>query len=165
MKSSAFTVLTVALAACGSAEPDTVGASPATQSEVDTPETSDGNPPDRGEAASEGMATARAVQYGGDEEYDACAQVATVGNLNPDGDNFLSVRAAPTVSASEVDRITSGQTVAVCESADGWHGIVYQGKLGLENCGTGTPVATRKRYDGPCQSGWVDGRFLVDFIG
>ena len=166
---TALSVFALALVACNGAE--TSEPDPPTNDSAGLDARADTQvPPDvattiEADAGSEGMGTVREVMYGGSKVYDACAQAATVGNLNSEGDNFLSVRAAPKVGAAEVDRLGSGQAVAVCESESGWYGIVYQDKLGLETCGTGTPVASRGLYDGTCQSGWVDGRYLVDFIG
>lgn len=110
-------------------------------------------------------AARRSVMYGGDSDFDACAQAASVGNLDPEGDNFLSVRAAPSVGASELNRLSSGQSVSICESESGWSGIVYSDTPGDSDCGTGTPVADRQDYSGPCKSGWVSNAFLVDIAG
>ena len=105
---------------------------------------------------------ARPVRVGFDgPEFDACGGYGEIEGLNPDGDNFLSVRAAPDVDAEELDRLSSGTGVSMCEQADGWIGIVYEasGASGAQ-CGTGSPVPSVRDYDGPCRSGWVSERFV-----
>ena len=110
---------------------------------------------------------ARPVRVGFDgPDFDACGSYGVITGLNPDGDNFLSVRAAPTSDAEELDRLTSGTGVSMCEQADGWIGIVYEAS-GAEGtgCGTGSPVPDVRDYDGPCRSGWVSQRFVELIAG
>ncbi len=110
---------------------------------------------------------ARPVRVGFDgPEFDACGSYGEITGLNPDGDNFLSVRAAPSSDAEELDRLTTGTGVSLCEEADGWIGIVYEasGASGT-SCGTGSPVSEVRAYDGPCRSGWVSQRFVELIAG
>ncbi len=110
------------------------------------------------------------VMIGGDSDQDACGGVLEVAHLNPRGDNFLTVRASPSATAREIDRLKPGFAVWGCdESADHqWIGIVYIGKKlngdGLD-CGVGTPVKQRRPYQGPCTKGWVSARFLELIAG
>lgn len=104
----------------------------------------------------------RPVQIGFDgPEFDACGGYGEITGLNADGDNFLSVRAAPSTGSDEIDRLTSGTGVSMCETADGWIGIVYEasGASGT-GCGVGSPVASVRNYNGACRSGWVSQRFV-----
>ena len=96
-------------------------------------------------------------------DMDACGTLGEVANLDPNGDNYLSVRDAPSTLTKERDRLDPGQRVTVCDSADGWVGIVYS-KID-ENCGVSSPVATEERYLGPCAQGWVDERFVEMIAG
>ena len=96
-------------------------------------------------------------------DMDACGTLGEVANLDPAGDNYLSVRDAPSTLTKERDRLDPGQRVTVCDSADGWVGIVYS-KID-ENCGVSSPVATEERYLGPCAQGWVDERFVEMIAG
>ena len=108
---------------------------------------------------------ARPVRVGFDgPEVDACGSYGVIEGLNPDGDNFLSVRSAPNLDAEELDRLSTGTGVSLCESVDGWLGIVYEGSgtPGMQ-CGTGSPVSAVQNYSGPCRSGWVSERF-VDLV-
>jgi hypothetical protein len=109
----------------------------------------------------------RPVRIGFDgPEMDACGGYGEITGLNPDGDNFLSVRAAPDVDAEELDTLTSGTGVSMCETADGWIGIVYDtsGASGT-GCGVSSPVADVRDYSGPCRSGWISQRFVELIAG
>lgn len=99
-------------------------------------------------------------------DLDACGSYGVITGLNPDGDNFLSVRSAPSTDGEELDRITADTGVSLCESTLGWIGIVYEnsGKEGL-GCETGSPVASVRPYRGPCRSGWVSERFVQVIAG
>lgn len=175
--------LPFALAACGEATVDeTAGEdvnsadAPIDSSAGDMSAAADGgaadnatNPAGATTAASGTSDTAslasRPVMYGGEAEYDGCASAAQVGNLNPRGDNYLSVRSAPSTSAREKDRLGPDQMVSVCDSTNGWSGIVYSKNGDNSRCGTGTPVATRAEYTGPCSYGWVSDDFLTNVAG
>lgn len=108
----------------------------------------------------------RAVQIGFDgPRFDACAGYGRVTNLNADTDRSLSVRAAPSGGAEEVDRIDNGQGVSMCQQVGNWIGIVYTtGSEGRDRCGTGSPVPSLRPYEGSCKSGWINENF-VELIG
>ncbi|MCW1402556.1 hypothetical protein OKA06_09525 [Novosphingobium sp. MW5] len=108
----------------------------------------------------------RAVKVGGDADYDACGSVHKVVGLKKNGDNFLSVRASPSVKGRELDRLRMGRMVWSCDSTEegDWIGVVYERRPG-QDCGVGTPIAKRRAYSGPCASGWVSGRFLEIVAG
>lgn len=94
-------------------------------------------------------------------DLDACLSQGEVVGLNPDGDNFLTVRAGPGRDARDIGRLGPGHVVNVCQSANGWLGIVYgpAGRLD-EDCGVGSPVRRPRDYRGPCLSGWVSARYI-----
>lgn len=98
--------------------------------------------------------------------FDACASFGEVTNLNPQGDNYLSVRAAPSSVAEETDRLSPGNGFAMCQKVGDWFGIIYPPQ-DSENvtCGTGSPVSSKRDYAGPCQSGWVNENFVVLVAG
>jgi hypothetical protein len=104
---------------------------------------------------------ARPVMVGGEAEFDACGGVHKVTGLKAKGDNFLSVRAAPSVKGKELGRLKMGQLVWSCDTAQEgeWIGVVYERVPG-QDCGVGTAIERRRAYAGPCASGWVSGRFL-----
>jgi hypothetical protein len=111
---------------------------------------------------------ARAVMVGGEPDLDACASQGQPTGLKPGGDNFLSVRVAPSTGAAAVFRLKPGHIFNLCDAADGWTGIVFDPKApgadGID-CGVGTPIAKRQAYAGPCRSGWVSSRYVVVVAG
>ena len=114
-----------------------------------------------GLAKSAALPAARPVMVGGEAEFDACGGVHKVIGLKAQGDNFLSVRAAPTPKGKERDRLKMGRMVWSCDAAQEgeWIGVVYERVPG-QDCGVGTAIERRRAYAGPCASGWVSGRFL-----
>ena len=107
------------------------------------------------------------IRVGGNgPDMDACGTYAEVANLNLAGDNYASVRDAPSTETKERDRLGEKRGVQVCATEDGWSGIVYRDE-GDEatDCGTGTPIATEQNYTGPCRQGWVDSRYLEMVAG
>lgn len=118
-------------------------------------------------AAGPGPAPDVPVRVGGAPDLDACGGSGTVTGLDPQGDNFLSVRSGPGGRPyREVDRVRTGQFLAICEERGPWLGVVYA-PLGDERteCGVGTPRPRRAAYAGPCRSGWVHGRYVGDRAG
>ena len=107
------------------------------------------------------------VKVGSDgPQMDACGIYAEVGNFDPSGEDYLSVRDAPDASTKERDRLAEGKGVSICASANGWSGIVYAGEgQDLAECGVGSPVASEQNYTGPCRSGWVSSRYLRQIAG
>jgi len=94
-------------------------------------------------------------------DMDACGGYGEVHNLDPNGDNYLSVRARPSSKGRELDRLSLGTGVSMCTLEGRWVGIVYS-KNG-QDCGVGSPVSSPRGYTGPCQSGWVFDKY-VDLI-
>lgn len=99
-------------------------------------------------------------------DLDACLSLGEVSGLNPRGDNFLAVRAAPSTNARMLERLRKGHRVEVCEKTGGWLGIVYDADPnGQRDCGTGSPVPRPRAYRGPCLSGWVASRYVTIVAG
>ena len=103
----------------------------------------------------------RPVQIGFDgPRFDACASFGRVTNLSVEGEG-LAVLAAPAGNAQVIDRIGVGRGVSMCQKVGDWVGVVYAPDADDPiDCGTGSPVPTRRAYEGPCRSGWVDENFL-----
>ena len=95
------------------------------------------------------------VMVGGAPELDACAATGVVSGLKPVQGNYLSVRAGPGLAFKRVDKLNVGERVWLCDTKDGWIGIVYG-----NDCGVATPLPLRRPYPGPCASGWVSERFI-----
>ncbi|MCH2488123.1 MAG: hypothetical protein MK010_10340 [Erythrobacter sp.] len=111
----------------------------------------------------------RAVLIGFDgPRFNACAGAGRVTNFGAAEGRTLPVLSAPAGSAEQVDTLASGRRVSMCQKVGDWVGVVYppetSGDEAPFDCGTGSPVSTRRAYDGPCRSGWVDEDFL-ELIG
>ncbi|MEO9463014.1 MAG: hypothetical protein ABJ242_09785 [Marinomonas sp.] len=116
-------------------------------------------------AKADGELVARPVRYGIEaEELDACGSVGEVSGLKAGGDNFLSVRAVPSTSAAEIDRLLNGASVIMCEYDGDWVGIVYD-KSGEKDCGTGSPIPEETTYTGVCDSGWISKDYVTLMAG
>jgi hypothetical protein len=63
-------------------------------------------------------------------KMDACKGFGRVTGLDPNGDNFLSVRTGPAPSFTEIDRIYTGNGVKICSSQGRWLKITYSGGKG-----------------------------------
>ena len=111
----------------------------------------------------------RAVRVGLDgDDLDACLSDGEVTGLNPRGDNFLAVRAAPDASARLRHRLGPRHRVHVCEETPNgaWLGIVYSPPgAAPRDCGVGSPVDSARAYRGPCASGWVSARYVTIVAG
>jgi hypothetical protein len=81
--------------------------------------------------------------------------------LDPNGDNFLSVRSGPGGQPyREIDRLFTADKVHVCSRKPPWFAVVYsEARKPQESCDIGSK-GTRRRYMGPCQYGWVHSRYL-----
>lgn len=118
----------------------------------------------------------------GGPRFDACQAVGRV-----QGRGALDVLAAPFDDAEQVDQLAEGQNVWICTRSidQQWFGIVYDEEAGTpeprpdENgvetrnpppamipsrgpgdCGVSSPVRSKRVYDGPCKSGWVESTFV-----
>lgn len=93
--------------------------------------------------------------------FDACQWTGLVRSVS--GDGVLDVRAAPFDEARQVGSLTNGDQVFVCGRShdQSWFAIIFTGNGELSGtCGVSAPVASRRRYDGPCDSGWVSSAFI-----
>lgn len=107
----------------------------------------------------------RPVRYGlNGPELDACTPYSEIRGLDRRGDNFVSVRGAPSTRARELDRLGPGRKVWICEEVNGWAGIVY-GPRGSTDCAVESPIPRARSYRGPCRSGWVASRYVTPIAG
>lgn len=107
---------------------------------------------------------AQQVQIGGEPEVDACSGFGQITGLDPNGDNFLSVRTGPGTEFSRIDRLGPDQKVWLCDVAGNWFGVVYAKESGVD-CGVSSPVPMRVPYNGACQSGWVYSKYVMQTAG
>lgn len=132
--------------------------------------------------------TARPVKIGeGGTRFAACQGRGRVGNLRG---GSLPVRDAPFDAAKQVGTLSEGAHVFVCTRSldQQWLGVVVGTEDGLAppalapstppketavadpvdvaeapgvDCGVTAPVRSKRAYDGPCLSGWVENTFVA----
>lgn len=107
-----------------------------------------------------GPALDRPVMVGGDPEEDACGSLGVVSGLNPAGDGFLALRAAPGTQAKLLHKLQEGDAVYVCDEAPGWLGVVVSPSNPLINCEVSSPIIPRQPYPGQCKKGWVSSKLI-----
>jgi hypothetical protein len=108
---------------------------------------------------------ARPVLLGTPGPFRTACAFGDISGLNPRGDNFLAVRAAPSLRAREIDRLwPRRQQVMLCErTRDGrWYGIVYRHN---NSCEVEVPRGPPRPYRGRCRSGWVSARYITVSAG
>jgi hypothetical protein len=101
-------------------------------------------------------------------QCDACGSNGRVVGLNVNGDNFLAVKAAPSMSSRRIDKLGPGFEVYVCETSKDqkWLGVVYEpdGQPSA-NCGVTSASGSTRKYSGRCQSGWVYAKYIDIYAG
>ncbi|MBC2778486.1 hypothetical protein [Parasphingopyxis marina] len=93
--------------------------------------------------------------------FSACQWTGLVRAVS--GNGVLDVRAAPFDEARQVGSLTNGDQIFVCGRSHDqrWFAIVYAASGELSgNCGVSSPISARRRYEGPCESGWVSSAFI-----
>ena len=100
-------------------------------------------------------------------DLDACLSLGQVKGLDPQGDNFLAVRAIPSADGAEKDRLGPGRMIFICDKAGDWLGVVYDPDPAAQpgDCGVGSPVETERPYVGRCKWGWVSSRYVEVIAG
>lgn len=104
------------------------------------------------------------VMVGGEPSLDACGIYGAVSGLDPQGDNYLSVRLGPGTRYQRIDRLGPDQKLWICDQNGNWLGVVYT-KDGALDCGVAKPQAMRAPYDGPCKVGWVYKTYVTPLAG
>jgi len=101
------------------------------------------------------------VMVGGQVEFDACGSAAELAFLE---NEKVKIYSAPDERSNIRDLISKKILVSVCDSSNGWFGIVYSTDENIR-CGTGSPIKIRQAYEGPCNSGWVKESNLGGWAG
>jgi hypothetical protein len=118
-------------------------------------------PPDRGDVENSRDLVQPVVIGESGPRFDACQWTGLVRSVS--GDGRLPVRAAPFDEAVQMGSLANGDQVFVCGRShdQSWFAIVYTEDGDLSgSCGVSAPVPSRRRYDGPCESGWVSSAFI-----
>ena len=104
------------------------------------------------------------VMVGGEPSMDACSMYGAVSGLDPQGDNYLSVRLGPGTQHQRIDRLGPDQKLWICDQKGNWLGVVYT-KDDTLDCGVSSPQAARAPYSGPCKAGWVYKKYVTLLAG
>ena len=90
-------------------------------------------------------------------DFDACGGVGKVVTAD-DAEGSVPVFNLTQAWRVRIDHLPPGTVVWMCETRDGWEGIVFPShphqKFG--DCGVSLPVEAPKTYHGPCKSGWIN---------
>jgi len=73
-------------------------------------------------------------------------------------DGAIVVRAAPFEPAQQTGQLPPGSTFFICSRSldQRWLGVIYdRSGRAARACGVSAPSASRRDYEGPCESGWV----------
>lgn len=101
------------------------------------------------------------IIIGGAASVAACPGGGNVVGLDPQGDDFLSVRSGPGGHEfREMDRIHSGQRIKICDMSGSWFAVVYDPDQDTNACDVDRPWTVRQAYSGPCRQGWVYSRYV-----
>lgn len=103
---------------------------------------------------------ARPVTIGeGGARFDACQ---AMGQVNGAGTNGLALHDAPYDRATEIGALPESSRVFICTRSidQQWLGVVIPPEDGSADCGVSSPVRSKQKYAGPCQSGWVEANFV-----
>ncbi|GAB5489027.1 MAG: hypothetical protein Pars2KO_25970 [Parasphingorhabdus sp.] len=166
----ALTLVSLALTACSETTK--------VEDDLASAQTNAENPTGRAERPKTNPAE-RLVRIGlGGSRFDACQGVGRIQGLQG---RELDVRIAPFDAAQKKDGIKQGQQVWICSRSHDqqWHGIVYddgsleagedeesaQATRGPGECGVSSPVRSKRNYDGPCKSGWVESNYVKLIAG
>ena len=110
--------------------------------------------------------SARPVLIGeGGPRFDACQALGRVQGLRG---GTLAVHNAPFDRAAEAGTLEEGARVFICTRSidQQWLGVVIPGSgEDAPDCGVTSPVRTKRNYDGPCASGWVESNFVQLIAG
>ncbi|MDA4844124.1 SH3 domain-containing protein [Hoeflea poritis] len=99
------------------------------------------------------------VMMWSDGDLDTCSLGAVTG-LDPNGDNFLAVRAGPGTGHRMLDKIHTDDEVWIFDENNGWFGVAY----GSPNISC-SPIRGNRPYDGPGSTGWVFGKYVKIIAG
>lgn len=91
---------------------------------------------------------------------DPCGAVGIVANTEK---RTYPIRVGPDTTALELLTIENGTRLLLCETRDGWYGVVVLKKG--SNCLDGDYGSTSKNYSGPCESGWIEKKYVEYFAG
>jgi hypothetical protein len=113
----------------------------------------------------------RPIIVGGSWKKQPCSGLSTsigaVIDLKPGA--YLAVRAAPGIRAEEIDRLQSAHGVDMCTRVTNkeWIGIVYSTDPGSDRevCRRTYYSDKPVPYRGPCNSGWVAARYIMNTAG
>ncbi|MEX3008632.1 SH3 domain-containing protein [Hoeflea sp. TYP-13] len=99
------------------------------------------------------------VMMWADEDLDVCS-LGAVRGLDPNGDNFLAVRAGPGTGHRMLDKIHTDDHVWIFDENNGWFGVAY----GSQDISC-SPIPADRPYDGPGRKGWVFGKYVKIIAG
>jgi len=95
-------------------------------------------------------------------DTDACPGIGRIAIFEPKKGDFMRVYTEAHEAAPVKDKIDLSTLVWLCEADEGWQGIVYpSGQFqDLGDCRVSATLPKPAPYDGPCQFGWVEAKYI-----
>lgn len=95
-------------------------------------------------------------------EADACPAIGRIATFEPKKGDFMRVYTDSSDLAPIKDRLELSSLVWLCEADEGWQGIVYPKNetQDLGDCRVSTALSAPEPYNGPCNFGWVEAKYI-----
>ncbi len=95
-------------------------------------------------------------------QTDACPGIGRLALFAPKKGDFLRVYPDANDVGPIKDKLPLSTLVWLCEADEDWQGIVYPMSMNqdLGDCRVSSTLAKPEPYDGPCQFGWVEAKYI-----
>ena len=95
-------------------------------------------------------------------ETDGCPGIGRIALFEAKKGDFMRVYTDANDVAPVKDKLPLSTLVWLCEADEGWQGIVYPmpDNQDLGDCRVSAALPSPEPYNGPCQYGWVEAKYI-----
>ncbi len=95
-------------------------------------------------------------------DSDACPAIGRIAMFEPKKGDFMRVYTDSSDLAPIKDQLQLSSLVWLCEADEGWQGIVYPKNetQDLGDCRVSAALSDPEPYNGPCNFGWVEAKYI-----